>query len=66
MVQHRGSIDLEAIKGKSQMLKYKNESIEADSNQVILRNRINILEKESQRVNKKIKLTKDRARKLED
>jgi len=48
------------------MLKYKNESIEADSNQVILRNRINILEKESQRVNKKIKLTKDRARKLED
>jgi hypothetical protein len=48
------------------MLKYKNESIEADSNQVILRNRINILEKESQRVNKKIKLTKDRAKKLED
>jgi hypothetical protein len=48
------------------MLKYKNESIEADSNQVILRNRINILEKESQRVNKKIKLTKDRAQKLED
>jgi hypothetical protein len=33
------------------MLKYKNEVIEADTNQIALKNRINILEKESQRVN---------------
>lgn len=64
--QYKGSIDLEAIKGKSEMLRYQNQSKETEANKKALKNRINILEKEQQRVAKKIKLTHERAQKLEE